>query len=283
MLADRAVGDARAELAGDLGPDRAQALAEARDEAGDAADQHRRAQALVPLLAGGEVGDDLAAPELIAPMIAPATTSTARPEPNVAITNAVRATATIRLTQKPGSVSSLATNSNAALSFSATHLAAETILPHRPPGFLGSSLDAGVDLRLALGDLARVVAGDLGRAALDLGLVGGHLGLGLVQTLRELALDLVLGGLDLARVVRDGLVARGRGGLRGALDLRADVGREAGRAGLRAGRGLACGGGRPGGARRRARSWPAWPRRRWRSPRAWRSCRRRRSRARSCP
>ena len=84
------------------------------------------------------------APELIAPMIAPATTSTARPEPNVAITNAVRATATIRLTQKPGSVSSLVTNSNAALSFSATHLAAETILPHSPPGFFGSSLAAAL-------------------------------------------------------------------------------------------------------------------------------------------
>ncbi len=78
------------------------------------------------------------APALIAPITAPAITSTARPEPKVAITNAVSAMATIRLTQKPGSVSSLATNSNAALSFSATHLAAETILPHRPPGFLGS-------------------------------------------------------------------------------------------------------------------------------------------------
>ena len=78
------------------------------------------------------------APALIAPMTAPATTSTARPEPNVAITNAVSATATIKLTQKPGSVSIFATNSNAALSFSAIHFAALTILPQRPFGFSGS-------------------------------------------------------------------------------------------------------------------------------------------------
>ncbi len=78
------------------------------------------------------------APALIAPTITPPIAIAARPVPNVAITNAVSATATTRLTQKPGSVSSWVTNSNAALSFSATHFAAVTIVPHRPLGFSGS-------------------------------------------------------------------------------------------------------------------------------------------------
>ena len=44
----------------------------------------------------------------------------------------------MRLTQKPGSVSSLPTNSNAALSFSATHFAALSTLPQRLSSFSGS-------------------------------------------------------------------------------------------------------------------------------------------------
>ena len=77
----------------------------------------------------------------------------------MAITNAASATATMRLTQKPGSVSSLATNSNAALSFSATHLAALLILPQRLSSFFRLLRGLGVDLRLALGDLALVSPG----------------------------------------------------------------------------------------------------------------------------
>ncbi len=86
------------------------------------------------------------APALMAPITAPATISTARPEPKVAITNAVSAMATIRLTQKPGSVSNWVTNLKAALSFSATHFAALTIAPHRPPGFSGSFVASALTL-----------------------------------------------------------------------------------------------------------------------------------------
>ena len=81
------------------------------------------------------------APE-IAPATTPAMASTARPLPNVATTNAAIAMPTTRLTQKPGSVSSLVTNSNAALSFSATQLAALLIAPQSPPSFFSGSFCA---------------------------------------------------------------------------------------------------------------------------------------------
>ena len=80
------------------------------------------------------------APEEIAPITIAATMPAARPP--VPITSAVSATATTRLTQKPGSLSSLVTNSNAAFSAFHAAFAALLILPQRPPSSFGGSLDA---------------------------------------------------------------------------------------------------------------------------------------------
>ena len=144
--------------------------------------------------------------EEIAPITIAATMPAARPP--VPITSAASATATTRLTQKPGSESSLVTNSNAALSAFHAAFAALLILPQRPPSSFGGSLRRlRVDLGLALGDLALVLARDLARAALDLGRGRVELALGPAQARRELRLDLAAGLLDLVAELRDGLVA----------------------------------------------------------------------------
>ena len=96
-------------------------------------------------------------------------------------------------------MSSLATNSNAALSFSATQLAALLIAPQRPPSFFSGSLVASaLTFAWPWEILPLVAAGALLRLALDLAGVLVHLALGVAQAGLELGLDLADRALELA-------------------------------------------------------------------------------------
>ena len=189
------------------------------------------------------------APEEIAPITIAATMPAARPP--VPMTSAVSATATTRLTQKPGSESSLVTNSNAALSAFHAAFAALLILPQRPPSSFGGSFDASaLTLAWPSETLPWFSPGILPVPLWTLAAVASSLPFEPAQARRELRLDLAAGLLDLAAELGDGLVAGLRGRRRGALDLgggRAGEVRRAG--GGAAGRGRGARGGRLGLAR----------------------------------